>query len=362
MMAHYQVIATEQFSLAEFCIYAGFSGPAETTGSNRRDVTDALATVSWYRRLNQLSEWARPYAIGLKIEPEAYWNTAEHERFHRNKWPKYARGLHRPQEPLVCAAEHAFPGSAVELSKPIWLILKHPPASLHQITKFEEMLDLSVRLEISRWCPRVQASKNGSIKRFAGALERVASLDALTAMILQCHKALLLGESEAACKWVAQIYRGLLILGVQLCSRGIALPLFELLELRLLKDVSHGGWRYYFPATRYLDALGVMSEALWHIEGRPYSSMSDAQKTIYTRKTMDGDLGWDLKFALNPVCLPCSEGALMWDSDLRPFQEGINLFVWAWNMHRSGRAHPQIPPPEVFSGTDLWARSSSSWH
>ncbi|MEX8195371.1 AraC family ligand binding domain-containing protein [Comamonas guangdongensis] len=132
--------------------------------------------------------------------------------------------------------------------------------------------------------------------------------------------------------------------------------------LRLFKDVSHDGWRYYFPTTRYLEAIGAMSEVLWHIEGRPYSSMSYAQKTVYMRKIMDGDLGWDLKFALSPVCLPCSEGALMWDSDLRPFQKGVNLFVWAWNMHRSGRAHPQLPPPEVFSGTDLWARSSSNWH
>lgn len=359
-MARYQVIATEQFSLQEFCIYAGFSEPVATAGSHRRDVTDALATVSWYRRLHQLSEWARPYAIGLKVEPKAYWNTAEHERFHRNKWPKYARGLHRPQAPLVCAAEHAFPGSSEELSNPIWIILKHPPGSLHQITKFEEMLDLSVRLEISRWSPRVQASKNGSIKRFAGALEQIASLDALTAMILQCHKALLSGKAETACKWVAQIYRGLLILGVQLYSRGIALPLFELLELRLLNDVSHDGWRYYFPATRYLEAIGVMSEALWHIEGRPYSSMSNAQKAVYMRKIMDGGLGWDLKFALSPIRLPCSEGALMWDSDLGQFQRGINLFLWAWNMHRSGRTHPQLPPPEVFNGTDLRARSSTS--
>lgn len=358
MRTRYQVVATERFSLQEFCTFAGFSEPAETAGTKRRDLTDALATVGWYRRLHQKSGRARPYGIGLTVEPDAYWKKSESERFHRNKWPKYARGRHRPQSTLVDAAERAFPGSASELNHLVWAILKIPPTTLSQITELESKLGPDVRLAISRWHPRVRASKNGAITRFASALEQSASLDALAALLLQCRAAQLTGEHETALRWTPWIYRSLLMQGVNLLTLGVAQPLFELVELRLLSDVSHEGWRYWFPKGFYLEAVGALFDVLWHIEGAPYTSMNDGQRISYMRRVLDGDFGWDLKFAFRAVKRPCSDGTPMQEDALRDSQESINLFAWAWNMRRIFCKHPQLPPPEVFDGTDLWAKCS----
>jgi len=355
MRAHRQVIATERFSLPEFCAYSGFAGTARNAGGARRDVVDAVSTVAWVRQLQQRSKWASPYAVGMAVEPEAYWKGAR-ERFHRNKWSKYERGLHRPHPSLVERAEQRFPGSAKELNSVIWDILKRPPSSPRGVAELEQRLDPEVRLAITRWLPRIQASKNGSIQRLASVLESLATLDGLAAMLLQCHAARLTGDTETACRWVWHIYRGLVMLGGFLRTRGIAQPLFELIEERMFKDVAHQGGRYYFPAALYIETIGDLSNILWHIEGVPYTSMSERERRSYMQRILDGDFGWDLKFAFNPVRRPLPGVTDIEEDDARNSLRGMHLFLWAWNMRRSFEAHPQFPPAEVLDGTDLWAR------
>lgn len=88
-------------------------------------------------------------------------------------------------------------------------------------------------------------------------LERMESLDGLAAVALQCHAARIAGSAETACRWAWHVYRSLVILGVFLLIRGIAQPMFELIEERLLKDIAQRGWRYHFPVGCYLETLAT---------------------------------------------------------------------------------------------------------
>lgn len=141
-------------------------------------------------------------------------------------------------------------------------------------------------------------------------------------------------------------------MGPDLCAKGIARPLFDLLELRIFRHASHQGWAYTFPSELYIEAVSVISNALWHIEGIPFSSMTTSQKRELTQGILDGQFGWDLRYLLNPFRRPTSSVS---GQDAQTCRTQINLFVWAWNMRRSFIPHPQFPPEEAFEGTDLCA-------
>lgn len=350
-----QVIGTDRFSLEEFFAHAGFQAGTSISGGQRRDVVDALATVAWFRHLRGRSQDTSPYAIGRSVEPDAYWKTEERVRFHRNKWPKYERGKHRPDAALTNLAEQVYPGSARELNSALWRFLKKIPESSKALGELEQLLETEVRLQIARWQPRIQASKNGSIGRLATAFERIGTVDALTAMLILCQSARLEGRTAQAHEWTLYIYRCMLMLGSFWMSRGIARPLFELIEQRFLKEVSHLGCRYSFPAVLYGQAIGKLESVLWHIKDAPYHLMSERQRNRYTQRILDGNFGWDLKFAFNPY-----ETLLSSDSASEATAESclrkMRIFVWAWNMLHSYRAHPNMPPSSVFDGTDLTAR------
>lgn len=88
----------------------------------------------------------------------------------------------------------------------------------------------------------------------------------------------------------------------------------------------------------------------------PFTSMSVQERCTYKQRILGWDFGWDLKFAFNPLRRPQSDATAMGEDDVKTCLRELNLFLWAWNMRRSFQTHPQLPPSEVFDGTDLWAK------
>lgn len=350
-----QPVGTERFSLVEFLAHTGLNASAEIDVKVRRDVVDALATVAWLRCLRTRSKGASPYAIGQVIEPEGYWKTDERVRFHRNKWSRYERGKHRPSDSLVDIADKAYPGSSKELNSVLWRFLRRVPSSVKALAELEEQLDPKVRLLINRWRPAIQSSKTGSIKRLASALELVGTADGLAAMLLLCQSSKVQGQTSEAHEWSLYIYRCMLILGVFWTRRGVAKPLLELIEQRFLNHVSHLGARYVFPSSLYSEAIGRLEEVLWHIEPGPEKITDETCRSEYAQRVLNGEYGWDLKFAFNPYeTLTSADEAS--DAQTDTCLRKQRLFIWAWNILYSGKPHPGVPPKQVFDGSDLHAR------
>lgn len=349
-----QHIDTARLSLSEFCGIARWRTPAPSSGRARRDIADALATVYWYQWIRWASPARTPYAVGRTVEPDAYWSSDDGERFHRNKWPKYARGWHRPHATLVERAERVFPGSARQIRHVLWEILKQPPSAAASVSRLERMLRPEVQSLIQGWRPKILSRKNGSVKQLAIRLERLSDLDGLAGMLLQLQAARIEGRSEMACQWASHAYRCLVLLGPQLAQYGIARPLFDLIELRFLHDVSHEGWRYRFPASRYLAAIEFAFDVTWHIKGVNGYALTRAQQIVHMQKVLNGRYGFECQMALNPFrhAVPgrAPLSADLWGAILRR----IRLFIWAWHM-RGERVAEALPTKAVFDGTDLHA-------
>jgi len=147
----------------------------------------------------------------------------------------------------------------------------------------------------------------------------------------------------------------MLILGVFWTRRGVAKPLLELIEQRFLNHVSHLGARYVFPSSLYSEAIGRLEEVLWHIEPGPEKITDETCRSEYAQRILNGNYGWDLKFAFNPYETPMSaDHASSAQSDICLRKQ--RLFIWAWNILYSEKPHPGVPPKQVFDGTDLHAR------
>ncbi|HML83430.1 MAG TPA: hypothetical protein PKE37_16895 [Thiomonas arsenitoxydans] len=361
MPKDHQPIDTARLSLEEFRSVARIEPPTETAAQSRRDIADVFAAVYWSRWVRRASGCPTPYAVGRAVEPDAYWSADGGERFHRNKWSKYERGLHCPRDTLVDKTERTFPGSARQFRHVLWTILKQPPRSEHLIAEFEAMLAPDVHSMILKWRPRVLRSANNSLGRLPKKLEQVADLDALAAMILQIHAARLAGNTMAAHRWAYHLYRCLLLISDDLRQCGIAQPLFELIQFRLLKNVSHDGRQYYFPAPLYIAASHYLSDILKQISGTANPALDRAQRVSFMQLTLDLYHGLACRSALNPILQVTSNEGPPSESYQRVASLSKQLFIWGWNMRREERPRECLPTSSVFDGTDLHAWQPSPW-
>lgn len=256
---------------------------------------------------------------------------------------------------VVARAEAVFPGTSQELTTTLWSLLRRPPSTLDEVAELQRRLCSDIRGLLDQWRPRIEKRKNGSISGFADAIERRAGLDALAAVGLLCTEARLNGRSELALRWAACLHRCLLLQGTSLLAKGIARPLVELLEKRVLSAVEHEGWSQYFPPAMFVEAVRWLTSVVWRIEGLSYETMDSPKRCKTLQAVLDGKHGWDLQFGLNPITRLTPNAASPSSRDLDISRTRENLFVWAWNMYCCGIDHPLLPPIEVLRGTDLWA-------
>lgn len=344
--------------MSEFVARSGCSGVDATPHHRRRDVADALRTVYWYAGVQQRVRISSARGLEWRFEPDSFWFSPGKERMRRNKWGKYRAGQHVPSETLVLKVEAECPGSRRELNHPLWRLL----ASGKWVdTGFEDelaQLDWQVQEVMRRRSLRPPVLKRGFEpidRRLACSLERRASLDSLAALILLLRRAHAAGRAEEVAAWSRRIYRMLTILGYELLIRKVALPLFELVEKRVLCLQSEDAAWYWQPSSHYIRTIGALLDAMHHLKGVSYAALSPGQKNFYMQKVLDGKYGWDYKFAFDPVWIKSVDEM----SDVERAKgtpRGVWLYVWAWAMLAEG-GHPSHPPAEVINGTDLHARS-----
>lgn len=260
--------------------------------------------------------------------------------------------MHRPRPDIVATAESRCPGTAAVLDWPLWDILRAPPQSDHEVFRYEERLSREARAQLAWWRTQDNFSRPGEILKMAEILERQANVEALTCMLLLCRSAWIRGDSESADEWARYIYRCQLIMGFQLLAHGIGRPLWEVVALRMMDDISHRGARYFFPPELYRDAASGLYRVLWHYSGASYKDMSPARRIRVMRMALNADLGWDLKFAFNPVRVVVDGGTCTHVDHRAAIQQDIEYFVWAWKLQRTHRSHREFPPPGVASAED----------
>lgn len=354
-----QIVDLAKLSLVEFCEKAHWYSPVPTGSRARRDVTDALRTVYWYNGVQQAAQVFSARGLERRFEPEAFWVSGDHERQRRNKWGKYRMGQHVPFETNVAKVDVEFPSLRRDLNHPLWQILAWREASTFKYKDFLPLLDWNIQqVLLTRGAFDQPLRKRAASidRRLANALERRASLDALAAIVLLIHQTYATRQMAHMHEWIGRMYRMLVILGYHLLTRNIARPLFELIVKRVFVETEYSGISHYLPASRYIETIGAVLDAMYHLKDLRYEEMSELEKTRNRQLIVNGKFGWDHKCAFNPIRILIGDMNLCTADDRKIVQRDINLYKWAWNMLHSG-GHRDFPPEEAINGNNLWARN-----
>lgn len=350
-----QALESACLSLAEFRQRSGFPASRESPKASDKDITDALKTVFWAFSLQARTGLASPRALERFFEPETFRKNRDGRPFNNNKWRHYFAGRHVP-EVILDKVEARYAGANACLNSPLW-----PALTLQRLTK-RQLEDLVLRL-----APDIQAivRRRGTDPRprrfpgltmdrgLASMLERRASLDALAAAVIMVRIAHLEGESAAAFDWGRHVLRILLMLSEQLHDGGIARPLLELVEERVMSLAWHDGARPGYPTGCFYQLALHYARGLRHMKDQPFSEMTEKQRHAAGQWFLDVDYRGDYYYAFNPVRV-ISAGADAKPSDQQFATPDIWLHTWALNMLSVG-GHWEHPPDAVKSGKDLWA-------
>jgi hypothetical protein len=347
-----QAIESACLSLAEFRQRSHFPRARETLKQGKNDITDALKAVFWAYSLQELTGSASPRALERLFEPETFRKNAAGQPFNHNKWRHYFAGRHEPIAALDKVAAK-FPGANACLESPLWAALTPRPLTRRQLDNLILPLAPDIQAIVRRRGtePRSPRFPGMSMDRgLAEALERRASFDALAAAIIMVRISHVEGESSAAFDWGRHVLRILLMLSEMLHNGGIARPLLELVEERVLALAWHDGARPGYPAgsffrlaQHYVQGLGQMHRS-W---------MTRKQRQAPGQCLLSIEYGWDCFYAFGPLRITV-EGAPDRPEDRQFATPDIWLHTWALNMLEIGR-HRDAPPDAVVAGLDLWA-------
>lgn len=348
-----------QLSLQELAEKCNCAWSCETRHHRRRDVTDGMSTLYWFYGVRTKSGLLTARALERHFEPDSMRDSAFNVRLLKNKWSGhgYGGGLHVPSDALLTHVDEELPGSSRDIKHVVWSLLG-PDSDRINDAECLSLLRSDFQDLLFGWRKReAKAQPNWTPlnQRMVHMLERRASLDALAALILLIRRALAMEQLELAHAWCRSLYRVLVILGPLLLRRGIARSLFELIELRVMPSRDVGCEMYWMPLEWYQKSIGVVMDALYHIHGVPYHSLTVHQKIVHTHDFLEGKYGWDYKFALGPLRMYRIAQGEDGSSTLTVMEHDWILANWARNMLSTG-GHPLFPPAEVFTKGDVWAR------
>lgn len=149
-----------------------------------------------------------------------------------------------------------------------------------------------------------------------------------------------------------------LIVHNELIGGGIAQALIDLVNERIMPLARHEGLQFGYPHEMYRQLVSVVSNALWHIDGRPYEAMDANERKLVVHQLLEGRFGFDHFYALNPIRMAVEESEAAAKGQLFAAPD-VWLFQWAHNMLSVG-GHRLPPVPDVHNGRDLWATRQGS--
>lgn len=348
---HVQAFESATLSLTELRQRSGFADPCK---SRKNDITDALKTVFWFFSLHRVTGLETAYALERHFEPAAFGESEHGDPFHKNKWSGYQAGRHVPRI-VLSAVEAKLPGANACLSNPLWAALTERSLTANQLEALLATLAPEIQLQVQRRRTSLHPRYPGMTSNhgLAAALERRASLDALAAAVVLLRIAHVKGETAAAYHWGRCLLRIMVMLGELLHAVGIARPLLELIDERVLPLAQHDGVRPGFPTHRFVEIAHRYLEALFRIRDKPFESMTEAQLHAAGQRMFDIKAGFDYFHAFNPI--PVSEGTGTGKGSNQKIEAPATwLHTWALNMLSIG-GHREAPPSAARTGEDLWA-------
>lgn len=203
------------------------------------------------------------------IEPDAFGKNKFGDKYHFNKWSKYAVGLARPSKKVVEAAERKIPGGVEILYHPVWEILRkgfseHDKGSAWFDRLAPEIRHIIARNEIAAISFPITQYYH-SIKQLQ-MLERRAGLDALACLSLLLIDAIKAGQSDLALDVSRSLFRSLILMCMTKPYSYLEDLIFYCFSTHLLNRVECDGEVIAFGSIQFSELITLLQWKILSLE------------------------------------------------------------------------------------------------
>lgn len=307
----------------------------------KKDQFSVLATAIWFEEIRRFTHDPTYYAIEQMFEPEAFGKSYDGEPYHRNKWAKYAVGLHQPSKKMVKRVDQKIPWASKLLYHPIWEILRDIEAVRSKKESWLRRLDLNIQNVVTNNQTPWNANGhklNRPLNRQLRMLENRASIDATACVAILAAEAIS-DRNDDAIHIASSLYRVLLITCTEMPFIKFRNEIFNCMCERIFNRIQSEEIRLgvdYVDFSEEIYLLIGLKESLQR-NGKAPSTSSGGVKAC--AGLLNGDFGYDAMFALNLPQLKRVKSAGVYKIDYRP----LILKDWGLSVLCSG-GYEKFPP------------------
>lgn len=342
----------KDFSDCRRSFHDRFRESLERAKGPKRDSLTVLATAIWFDEVKRLSGCESYYAMERLFEPEAFRRSEAGAPNHRNKWAKYAVGLHQPSKKLAEKVDQKIPGTAKLLRHPLWEILRDLEAARTKKGMLLFRLDESVQKAVANDCSSWATGKGKgrlSLKRQLKALEKIAGIDSVACMSIMMAEAQSIGRDDDALKIASSLYRGLLITCSFFPFLNFQNEVFTCLCERVFNRVHSNRFRLGiehvdFPRSTFL-LLKLRSE----LQDSGVIGLKPEDGIEGSAGLLNGKFGLDAQYGLNPPHVLWKESKNISISDKEKADGASKRHEWGISVLMSDRCE-KLPPLDLLTG------------
>jgi len=320
----------------------------------RKDEVDVLRTAFWFAEIKARLNASTAYEIERLLEPEAFGKNKDGDHIHRNKWSKYEVGQHVPCDSLVTRVDAKLPGSKRVLNHVLWEVLR----AKHSIKELADDLLRQLTPEIQVCVFRIQRYRTSdshhrisSSRRQLTLLERRSGIDALACLTILLRESSEQGENPHSIDIGKSIYRMLLVL----CSTGqfgdFTQEIFDIYRDKIFSLPRHKGIIFRLKDSDFIDAVKLLTIIVLQVEDKKKFGTDGHGLNKVMYKFLDGDYGFDVKFALDPSFGPSEPFSDMNSKEWEDFEVREKFRQWGKEQLSSSNIREVLPPAELWRPT-----------
>lgn len=314
----------------------------EPTG---RGAIELLRVDYWYEGLKQRTGLGSAYALELYFEKESFKRNANGTiRHYRSKWSRYEQNTISPKANTLAKVEKLSPGSTHEMNHPLWQIMKSVDNGKN--TDFDEYFKtLSFDIQAVLFSGESIGISICSVREpvtqsLLDKLERRAGLDALACLIAIMLEAKERQRRSLLPKVELTLHNVLLMVAIELESRGIANRLLDwiirnILPLGLLPHLA-----LWMTSNDYIHASAYLNLMVYQNPQRRGKCLAWKQRVKVMAQLVRGVMGFDVQHAMRPQFELRTDIGEIPAELIREFEQLTSLRTWGWTCILAGEVEP----------------------
>ena len=306
--------------------------PLPAPKNPNRHPADVLRVQYWFHGVSRALNCSAAYQLEKLFEPQ-HFRRQNQRTSYPNKWGRYAKGDNTPQLKLLQMVEARAPGTQRELQHPLWHFLKRQGSTRPLTPNDMSTLDPNVQTIVFKplhnahfGAPRCWVPFS---RQVADKLLRHGDLDALAALVVYWGLAKSQGSSKEIEYVATTIYRMLLVVGVLFYHRKLHAELLMLFTTVIFDHTPWAVGRFGIDTATFNFSILVLHSS-FEPNREVMSSQDWKAKLIKINNLLSGRMGFDIKFALEPFCLPTWELGPPTRQDWTAWEQQRRYWAWGW--------------------------------